>query len=125
LGETLLLSYTDMTWHYQFQKYAEHMGQKIICEWCDDKKRTSHIEHIEEIQKNESLEREQALVLYFRVWGCEDKVKKELEQNLMGDVRDTVVEEILPNVLSDLLPGIRTAETVYKLAGRIWQQMKK
>jgi len=116
---------TDMSWHYQFQKYVEHMDEKVIDEWCNDKKRTSHIKRIEEIEEQESLGKEQALVLYFRVWGCEDKIKQELEQNLKDDIRDTVVEEILPNVLSDLLPGIRTAETVYRLAGRIWQRMKE
>jgi len=87
-----------------------------ITEWCDDEKRSTHIALIEKIQNIEKLEREQAVLLYFKVWGATDQLKEKLKQEVSDDVKEQVATEILGEIVSDaILDSIPYARTLWKI----------
>lgn len=110
---------TDMRWHSAFQKCIQDMDEQTIDEWSDDEKRSQHIILIEKILESEELEREQAVLLYFKVWGASDKIKEKLKKDTADDVKEQVVIELLGEVVSevilDTIPYVRTLRKIYDI----------
>lgn len=110
---------TDMKWHSAFQKCLQDMDTKTIDDWCDDTKRSAHITLIERIQKSEKLGREQAVLLYFKVWGATDQLKEKLKQEVSNDAKEQAATEILGDIISDValdsIPYVRTLVKIYNL----------
>jgi len=107
---------TNMAWHKAFQQCIPDIDKKFLGEWCDDNVRTEHVALIEKIQKSETLTREQAVLLYFKVWGATDKLKEKLKREVSDDVKEQVGSEILGEIVSDVIvDSIPYARTLWKI----------
>jgi len=107
---------TDMKWHSAFQKCIQDMDETTIDDWCDDTKRSAHIMLIKQIQESEGLSRDQAVLLYFKVWIATDQLKEKLKQEVSDDVKEQVATEIIGEIVSDvILDSIPYARTLWKI----------
>jgi len=108
----------DMLLHKAFKSNIENFSQEIINEWLDDNLREEHIKIIEKIMQEENLSQEKSILLYFAIWGKQDKIEEEDRKNLKDELKEHAVNEILGEFVADVfldsIPYSRTALKIFK-----------
>ena len=108
----------DIEVHQHFMKYLSFYDKNILDEWLDDKKRTVHLKNIESISELNDIELSKSMVLYFLIYKNRDKLKEEIFDDTKEEIKSYVIDEILPEALSAILPGgkilFKTSKWLYK-----------
>ena len=110
---------TDINLHKAFKKYLSIYTEEIVNEWIDDAQREKHLEVIKKIMKNDGLEYEKAILLYFLIWNQKDKFEELEKKEITGEMKEQAMGEILaetiPELILDSIPYSRTIYKTYKL----------
>ncbi|MFT7860624.1 MAG: DEAD/DEAH box helicase family protein [Sulfurimonas sp.] len=109
---------TDILLHKVFKKNLEHFDEEVTQEWLDDEKRDKHLKIIEKIQKDEKIDMEKAILLYFVIWNKQDRIKEQEAKDLKGEVVEqvfeAVIKDVIPEFALDTIPYSRTCLKIYK-----------
>lgn len=112
---------TNIKVHQHFIKYLSLYDNEIINEWIDASKRQEHLDNIKEIKELQREEPSKQLLLYFSVYQKRDMLKEEIFNDTTQEIKDYMMDEILPETINALLPGGKIA---YKIGKFILKKMK-
>ena len=77
-----------------------------------------HLKNIESIIELNDIELSKSMVLYFLIYKNRDKLKEEIFDDTKEEIKSYVIDEILPEALSAILPGgkilFKTSKWLYK-----------
>lgn len=118
----------DITLHKAFVEYIQLFDKETRKEWIDESKREYHIKIIKEIQKEENLTFDKALLLYFVIYEKQDIIEKKLANDIKQDITQNFLEELLSeigaSVLADVLPMGNTVFKTIKLLKKWSKKLK-
>jgi len=119
----------DITLHKSFVEHIHEFNEETRKEWIDEKKRAYHIKIIKEIQKEENLAFDKALLLYFVIYEKQDIIEKKLMNEVKNDITQSLLEEILgelgASILADIIPAGNTLFKSAKLLNKLVKKFKK
>jgi hypothetical protein len=108
----------DIKVHQHFMKYLSFYDKNILDEWLDDKNRADHLKNIESISELNDIELSKRMLLYFLIYKNRDKLKEEIFDDTKEEIKSHIIDEILPEALSVVLPGgkilFKTSKWLYK-----------
>jgi len=97
----------DIKVHQHFMRYLEYYDDTIINEWKNENKRNKHLKNIESIKELKDTELSKKLLVYFLIYKNRDKLKEDIFDDTKEEIKSFVLDEILPETLSAILPGGR------------------
>jgi len=109
---------TDIELHKAFKKYLHIYDKKIIDEWMNDKTREAdHVPKIKKLVKDEKIDEEKAVLLYFLIYQNRDKIKGEITDDAKGIAIEEILKECATDLILDSIPyarlGIKTLKYIF------------
>ncbi len=103
----------DIRIHRDFMEYLEYYDNSILNEWLNDEKRKEHLKNLNHISNLNDLNQAKKLLLYFTLYKNRDLLKEEILNDTQDVIKSTIIEELLPSFITEIIPG---AKIIYKIA---------